>query len=134
MMERYTPAAIAARHRRNRRSGASQQRRERWMAWNDVEWAFRRVLQFWRWQDEQEARWLAWRRQWEEAQMLAWQRQEEERTRKVLEDTRRWQELDRWLRQKWAEAGERVGHPRVQQEEEQQEGHGSWAMWCCLGR
>ena len=49
MEARYTEEAILARRRRNKRSGKSEARRQRWLAEQDVEWGSW-WLAFWRWE------------------------------------------------------------------------------------
>ena len=105
MEARYTEEAILARQRRNKRSGKSEARRQRWLAEQDVEWGAAWWLALWRWEklQTQEA-WQRWARQEQRRIWVARQIQ----TRRMMEEVRKWKAEDLWLRSLWQMAGEKT--------------------------
>ena len=98
--KRYSAEEREARRRRNRRSGRSETRRQRWLEEQDVEWAVAWCMAWWRWQE--------WKAQEEKKMWVAWQVKMEEKGRSVVEETRKWKETDAWLRREWQKAGEEI--------------------------
>ena len=117
MDARYNEEEILARQRRNRRSGRSQARRQRWLEEQDVEWGAAWWLAWWRWEalQTQEA-WQRWERHEERRIRVVRQM----RTRRMMEEVRKWKAEDLWLRSLWQKAGDDAAR-RIKDEQQEED-------------